>query len=144
MHDVFKPTTVPSPVKEPDGEPVQAVAQSSRSSRQNPERVVEVRGWVATKNSVGGLVFAIVRDGTGYIQVSAKKGLAPPESMDAIGAATKESAVAVKGVVREDAEGARRQGGLGQGFQDSCRSPRLGPSRRPLPRRLPISTTCAT
>jgi len=67
-----------------------------------PGESVEVRGWVATKNSIGGLVFAIIRDGTGYIQVSAKKGLAPQESMDAIGAATKESAVAVKGIVKED------------------------------------------
>ncbi|MDA4113176.1 MAG: aspartate--tRNA(Asn) ligase [Thaumarchaeota archaeon] len=63
---------------------------------------VEVRGWVATKNAIGGLVFAVVRDGTGYIQVSAKSGVAPPESMDSIRSATKESAVSVKGVVRED------------------------------------------
>ncbi len=63
---------------------------------------VEVKGWVATKNVIGGLVFAIIRDGTGYIQVSAKGGVTPPDSMDAIKSATKESAVSVEGVVRAD------------------------------------------
>jgi asparaginyl-tRNA synthetase len=64
---------------------------------------VEIKGWVANKSSIGGLVFATIRDGTGYLQVSAKKGVAPPEAMDAIAAATKESTVSVKGLVREDA-----------------------------------------
>ena len=68
-----------------------------------PGEMVEVKGWVATKNSIGGLVFATIRDGTGYIQVSAKKGVAPPETMEAITSATKESTVSVKGIVREDA-----------------------------------------
>src|SRR5208283_3707352 len=63
---------------------------------------VEIKGWVATKNAIGGLVFAVVRDGTGYIQVSAKGGVTPPDSMDAIKSATKESAVAVEGIVRAD------------------------------------------
>jgi asparaginyl-tRNA synthetase len=63
---------------------------------------VEVKGWVATKNAIGGLVFAIIRDGTGYIQVSAKGGVTPPDSMDAIKSATKESAVSVEGLVRVD------------------------------------------
>ena len=63
---------------------------------------VEIKGWVATKSAIGGLVFAIIRDGTGYVQVSAKTGVAPPESMDAIRSATKESAVSVTGVVRDD------------------------------------------
>lgn len=70
---------------------------------------MELRGWVTTKNSMGGLVFAVIRDGTGYIQVSAKKGVAPPESLEAISAATRESAVSVKGLVRQDA---RAPGGV--------------------------------
>ncbi|MDG6925273.1 MAG: aspartate--tRNA(Asn) ligase [Nitrososphaerota archaeon] len=64
---------------------------------------VELKGWVATKSSMGGLIFAVIRDGTGYVQVSAKKGVTPPDSMLAIQTATKESAVVVRGVVREDA-----------------------------------------
>jgi asparaginyl-tRNA synthetase len=70
---------------------------------------VEIRGWVATKSAIGGLVFATIRDGTGYIQVSAKGGVTPAESMAAIKAVTKESAVSVKGVVREDS---RAPGGV--------------------------------
>ena len=84
---------------------------------------VEVKGWVATKNAIGGLVFAIIRDGTGYIQVSAKGGVTPPGSMDAIKSATKESAVSVVGVVRADgrAPGGRRS---------PCGTSRCSPGRR--------------
>ena len=62
---------------------------------------VEVRGWVSRKHTVGGLVFALIRDGTGYVQVSARKG---PEgsAFDSAKKATKESAVVVRGSVRDD------------------------------------------
>ena len=36
---------------------------------------VEVRGWVSRKHTVGGLLFALIRDGTGYLQVSARRGV---------------------------------------------------------------------
>jgi asparaginyl-tRNA synthetase len=63
---------------------------------------VEVRGWVARKHAVGGLVFAIVRDGTGYVQVSARKGSLPELAFESAKGATKESAVIARGEVRED------------------------------------------
>ncbi len=63
--------------------------------------VVEVRGWVARKHTVGGLVFVIVRDGSGYVQVSARKG-ATEGAFEAARGATRESAVLVRGSVRED------------------------------------------
>jgi asparaginyl-tRNA synthetase len=63
---------------------------------------VEVRGWVARKHTVGGLVFVIIRDGTGYVQVSAKRGEVPESTFEATRSATKESAVVVRGEVRED------------------------------------------
>ncbi len=63
--------------------------------------MVEIRGWVARKHTVGGLIFAIIRDGSGYIQVSARKGVAD-SAFDAARGATKESAVVVKGEVRDD------------------------------------------
>jgi asparaginyl-tRNA synthetase len=62
---------------------------------------VEIRGWVARKHTVGGLLFAVIRDGTGYVQVSARKGGADAAYGAARGA-TKESAVIVRGTVRED------------------------------------------
>lgn len=63
---------------------------------------VEVRGWVARKHTVGGLVFAIVRDGTGYVQVSIKKGSLPDRDFGAAKGATRESAVVARGEVRDD------------------------------------------
>ena len=62
---------------------------------------VELRGWVARKHTVGGLLFALIRDGTGYVQVSARKG-ASDKAYDAARGATKESAVVVRGSVRDD------------------------------------------
>ncbi len=69
----------------------------------DPGDSVEIKGWVANKSSMGNLIFATIRDGTGYVQVSAKKGTTPPDAMAALDSATKESAVAVVGVVRNDA-----------------------------------------
>jgi asparaginyl-tRNA synthetase len=62
---------------------------------------VELRGWVARKHTVGGLVFAIIRDGSGYVQVSARKGKADA-AYEAAKAVTRESAVVVRGDVRDD------------------------------------------
>ena len=62
---------------------------------------VEIRGWVARKHTVGGLLFALIRDGTGYVQVSARKGTSDSAYVAARGA-TKESAVVVRGSVRDD------------------------------------------
>ena len=66
-------------------------------------REVELRGWVARKHTVGGLVFIMLRDGTGYVQVSAKKGSLPDDSFQRVRSATKESAVVVRGTVKSDA-----------------------------------------
>ncbi|MDE1852947.1 MAG: aspartate--tRNA(Asn) ligase [Thaumarchaeota archaeon] len=62
---------------------------------------VEIRGWVARKHTVGGLVFALIRDGSGYVQASARKGAAGGP-FEAAKGATKEAAVVVRGEVRED------------------------------------------
>ncbi|QQG49236.1 MAG: aspartate--tRNA(Asn) ligase [archaeon] len=67
-----------------------------------PGTQVEVKGWVARKHAVGGLVFAVVRDGSGYVQVSAKKGLASDEAFNAAKSVTRESAVIVRGEVKDD------------------------------------------
>jgi asparaginyl-tRNA synthetase len=63
---------------------------------------VEVRGWVARKHIIGGIVFTLIRDGTGFIQVSSKKGALPDKAFEAAKVATKESAVIVWGEVRDD------------------------------------------
>ncbi len=66
-------------------------------------RMVELQGWVARKHAVGGLVFIILRDGTGYVQVSAKKGGESDAAFGKALEATKESAVTIRGEVKDDA-----------------------------------------
>jgi len=44
----------------------------------------------------------MLRDGTGLMQVSAKKGVAPDQVIDSLRRATRESAIIVKGTVKED------------------------------------------
>jgi asparaginyl-tRNA synthetase len=61
-----------------------------------------IRGWVAGKAGIGGIVFLIIRDGTGYLQVSAKKGVASPEVIGAMRDVPRESVVWVRGAARED------------------------------------------
>jgi asparaginyl-tRNA synthetase len=63
---------------------------------------VEIKGWISRKHTVGGLVFTVVRDGTGFVQVSSKKGSLPDEAFEAAKGATRESAVLVRGTVRDD------------------------------------------
>jgi asparaginyl-tRNA synthetase len=63
---------------------------------------VEVRGWAARKHTVGGLIFVLVRDGSGYLQVSVKKGPKAPAAFEAAKGLTMESAVTVRGEVRDD------------------------------------------
>src|SRR3970282_686932 len=61
-----------------------------------------IHGWVRSKSRIGGLTFAIIRDGTGEMQVAARKGVADDESISAINDASKESAVVVEGSVKTD------------------------------------------
>jgi asparaginyl-tRNA synthetase len=77
-----------------------AVSSASEvlGGRSGPE--VELRGWVSRKHTVGGLVFVIIRDGSGYVQVSARKGAG--SAYDSAKGSTKESAVVVRGSVRDD------------------------------------------
>jgi asparaginyl-tRNA synthetase len=63
---------------------------------------VRVRGWVAGKAGIGGIVFVVIRDGTGYLQSSAKRGVAGSRVFDAMRDVPRESVVEVTGIARED------------------------------------------
>jgi asparaginyl-tRNA synthetase len=63
---------------------------------------VEVQGWVARKHTVGGVIFILLRDGSGYVQLSAKKGANGTGAFDFAKEATLESAVVARGEVKED------------------------------------------
>jgi asparaginyl-tRNA synthetase len=64
---------------------------------------VELRGWVVTKNTIGALLFLTIRDGSGYIQVVGKMGATDDQFLDMMKDVTIESAVKIKGQLRDDA-----------------------------------------
>jgi asparaginyl-tRNA synthetase len=70
---------------------------------------VVVVGWVRHQRSAGKLHFVEVRDGSGVVQAVVKKGQVPDADLEAAAGATIESAVRVRGSVREDA---RQVGGV--------------------------------
>jgi asparaginyl-tRNA synthetase len=79
---------------------IHAHAKDVLAGRTGPS--VELRGWVVRRNRIGGVVFVMIRDGTGLVQVSAKKGISPDRVLEGMRSASKESAVLVKGTVRDD------------------------------------------
>jgi len=63
---------------------------------------VEIYGWVYRKRRHGKLIFVVVRDSSGIVQISIRKGSVPEESFEAAKAADIESSIRVLGVVKED------------------------------------------
>ncbi|MEM3387476.1 MAG: asparagine--tRNA ligase [Nitrososphaerales archaeon] len=63
---------------------------------------VKLRGWVASKSEVGGIIFITLRDGTGYIQAAGKKGVIGEEDFQRLKRVTKETAVELEGSIRVD------------------------------------------
>ena len=71
------------------------------NGRKNGE-TIQVRGWIYRTRSSGNIVFTVLRDATGTVQATVKKGNLPdPEFKDAEKALL-ESSVEVKGTVKED------------------------------------------
>ena len=68
-------------------------------------QTVVVRGWVMTTRSSGKIAFAVLRDGTGYLQAVLSKKDVPEAAWDAFGKLTQETSVAVTGTVRADPRG---------------------------------------
>lgn len=63
---------------------------------------VEVRGWIYRTRSSGGIVFAVLRDATGIVQVTVKKGNVPEDQFAVATNAGIESSVIIAGEVAED------------------------------------------
>ncbi|MCJ7490259.1 MAG: OB-fold nucleic acid binding domain-containing protein, partial [Thermoplasmata archaeon] len=63
---------------------------------------VDVRGWIYRIRSSGSIIFAIVRDSTGIIQVTVKKGAVPEPDFEAAASSGIESSVTVEGTLAED------------------------------------------
>jgi len=63
---------------------------------------VKLRGWLHNRRSSGGILFLIIRDGTGFLQCTAKRDQLGEEKFKEIEALPLESTVEVKGEVTRD------------------------------------------
>ena len=64
--------------------------------------VVDIRGWIYRTRSSGSIVFTIIRDVTGTIQATIKKGSLSDEEFEAAEEALIESSIQIRGEVVED------------------------------------------
>jgi len=63
---------------------------------------VTLRGWVYRKRESGGIIFVIIRDRTGIMQIAVKKDSVNADSWKDAQDTTIESSIIVKGVVKQD------------------------------------------
>ncbi|RJS81560.1 asparagine--tRNA ligase [Candidatus Bathyarchaeota archaeon] len=66
------------------------------------EKEVELKGWLVTKRSSGGVQFLVIRDGTGMIQATVHKEDVAEKVFSDAEKLTQESSIIIKGVVKED------------------------------------------
>ena len=71
-------------------------------SKDQVGKKVQVRGWIYRTRSSGGIVFAVLRDATGIIQVTVKKGTVTEKDFEDAQKAGIESSVLIEGDVAED------------------------------------------
>jgi len=65
-------------------------------------REVRIRGWVLRSRSSGGILFILLRDRTGLVQVTARRDVVGDETFDAAEHVQAEGAISVDGTVAED------------------------------------------
>ncbi len=65
-------------------------------------RRVKLRGWVLRSRSSGGILFLVLRDRTGAVQVTGRKDRLGPDGFDAVEHVQNEGAIAVEGTVADD------------------------------------------
>lgn len=65
-------------------------------------RQVKLRGWIYRTRSSGSIAFVVVRDTSGILQCTVKKGQVPEEDLEGAKKALLESSVVVEGTVAED------------------------------------------
>src|SRR4030067_3318451 len=76
-------------------------------SKDQVGKKVGVRGWIYRTRSSGGIVFAVLRDSTGLVQVTVKKGAVPDADFESSTKAGSELAVEL------EAGGVESKGGHG-------------------------------
>ncbi len=75
---------------------------ASKALNSNEGEYVRLLGWVASKRTIGGIVFFLIRDGSGFIQVAGKKGTTDENTLEVMRKVGLESAVMVGGITRDD------------------------------------------
>jgi len=65
-------------------------------------KTVNIQGWIYRTRSSGNIIFIVIRDSTGIIQATIKKGNLPDKEFNDANNALIESSIKVKGVVKED------------------------------------------
>lgn len=65
-------------------------------------KTISVRGWIYRTRSSGNIVFMVLRDATGVLQATVKKGNLPDDEFEDALKALIESSVQITGVVKED------------------------------------------
>jgi len=63
---------------------------------------ITIRGWIFRTRSSGNIVFIVLRDSSGIIQVTVKRGNLPDESFEEAEKTLIESSVIIQGIVAED------------------------------------------
>ncbi|RJS88986.1 asparagine--tRNA ligase [Candidatus Bathyarchaeota archaeon] len=63
---------------------------------------IQIRGWLHNMRSSGGIHFLLIRDGTGIIQCTLKKGSVEDKIFEEAKTLTQESSLEVTGIVKED------------------------------------------
>jgi asparaginyl-tRNA synthetase len=66
------------------------------------DKTVSIRGWIYRTRSSGNIVFTVIRDVTGILQATIKKGNLPNKEFEDVKKALIESSLELKGVVKED------------------------------------------
>ena len=68
----------------------------------NTDKTVNIRGWIYRTRSSGNIVFIVIRDSTGILQVTVKKGNLLDNEFEDAKKALIESSIELEGIVKED------------------------------------------
>ncbi|RLI37307.1 asparagine--tRNA ligase, partial [Candidatus Bathyarchaeota archaeon] len=63
---------------------------------------VKLRGWLSNRRSSGGIVFLIMRDGTGWLQCVARRDLLGEKALEELEKLPVESVLELEGTIRQD------------------------------------------
>jgi asparaginyl-tRNA synthetase len=66
------------------------------------DKTIKIRGWIYRTRSSGNIVFSVIRDSTGILQVTIKKGNLPDDKFENAKKALIESSLEITGLVKED------------------------------------------